>query len=151
MNALNELYQQVILDHNRKPRNFRVMETADRVATGDNPLCGDKIEVYVKLNGDVIDDVSFQGSGCAISQSSASLMTTSVIGKSIDEALELFSGFHDMVTSEVESPVDREKLGKLRAFGGVREFPSRVKCANLSWHTLRAALTDRAPDSVTTE
>lgn len=151
MSALTELYQQVILDHNRKPRNFRVMEQADRVATGDNPLCGDKIAVYLKLNGDVIEDVSFQGSGCAISQSSASLMTTSVIGKSIEDALKLFENFHDMVTSAVDSPIDKDKLGKLRAFGGVREFPSRVKCANLSWHTLRAALRDSTSDSVTTE
>jgi nitrogen fixation NifU-like protein len=150
MSALTELYQQVILDHNRKPRNFRVMEAADRVATGDNPLCGDKIDVYVKLNGDVIEDVSFQGSGCAISQSSASLMTTSVIGKTVGEALKLFSDFHDMVTSEVDSPINKEELGKLRAFGGVREFPSRVKCANLSWHTLRAALESES-ESVTTE
>jgi len=150
MNALNELYQQVILDHNRKPRNFRIMEEADKVVTGDNPLCGDKIEVYVKLRDNVIEDVSFQGSGCAISQSSASLMTTSVIGKSIDEALELFSSFHDMVTSEIDSPIDKESLGKLRAFGGVREFPSRVKCANLSWHTLRAAL-DSESEAITTE
>jgi nitrogen fixation NifU-like protein len=150
MSALNELYQQVILDHNRKPRNYRVMAEADRVATGDNPLCGDKIEVFVRLNGDRIEDVSFQGSGCAISQSSASLMTTSVMGKSIDEALELFSKFHEMVTSEVDSHIDKEGLGKLRAFGGVREFPSRVKCANLSWHTLRAALSSGV-DRVTTE
>jgi nitrogen fixation NifU-like protein len=150
MSALTELYQQVILDHNRKPRNFRVIEDADRVVSGDNPLCGDKVEVYVKLNGGVIEDVSFQGSGCAISQSSASLMTTSVIGKSVDEALVVFSRFHDMVTSEIDSPIDKEGLGKLRAFGGVREFPSRVKCANLSWHTLRVALESGA-DSVTTE
>ena len=150
MNALNELYQQVILDHNRKPRNFRIMQEADKVVTGDNPLCGVKIEVYVKLRDNVIEDVSFQGSGCAISQSSASLMTTSVIGKSIDEALELFSSFHNMVTSEIDSPIDKESLGKLRAFGGVREFPSRVKCANLSWHTLRAAL-DSESEAITTE
>ena len=150
MNALNELYQQVILDHNRKPRNFRIMQEADKVVTGDNPLCGDKIEVYVKLRDNVIEDVSFQGSGCAISQSSASLMTTSVIGKSIDEALELFSSFHDMVTSEIDSPMDKKSLGKLGAFGGVREFPSRVKCANLSWHTLRAAL-DSESEAITTE
>jgi nitrogen fixation NifU-like protein len=126
------------------------MEAADRVATGDNPLCGDKIDVYVKLNGDVIEAVSFQGSGCAISQSSASLMTTSVIGKTVDEWLGLFSNFHEMVTGDADGPIDKEVLGKLRAFGGVREFPSRVKCANLSWHTLRAAL-DSATDAVTTE
>ncbi len=150
MSALSDLYQQVILDHNRKPRNFRVMQTPDKFATGDNPLCGDKIEVFVKLDGDKIEDVSFQGSGCAISQSSASLMTTTVIGKSVDEAMELFAKFHEMVTSDLVSPVDKEALGKLRAFGGVREFPSRVKCANLTWHTLKAAL-DSEAELVTTE
>ena len=150
MSFLSDLYQEVILDHNRRPRNFGELTDANGMAEGYNPLCGDKIEVYVKLRDNVIEDVSFQGSGCAISQSSASLMTTSVIGKSIDEALELFSSFHDMVTSEIDSPIDKESLGKLRAFGGVREFPSRVKCANLSWHTLRAAL-DSESEAITTE
>jgi nitrogen fixation NifU-like protein len=150
MGELSELYQQVILDHNRKPRNFRVIDDADRVATGDNPLCGDKIKVYLKLNGDVIEDVSFQGSGCAISQSSASLMTTAVRGKSVAEALGLFERFHQMVTSDMNSDSDQADLGKLRAFAGVREFPSRVKCANLSWHTLRSALEDHA-EPVSTE
>lgn len=150
MSDLTELYQQVILDHNRKPRNFRVMEDADWVGTGDNPLCGDKIKVYLKLDGDVIEDVSFFGSGCAISQSSASLMTQSVLGKTVDEANDLFTRFHTMVTTEIGSAIDETGLGKLRAFGGVREFPSRVKCANLSWHTLRAALLSSA-DAVSTE
>ena len=147
---LRELYQQIILDHNRSPRNFRVMADADHVAQGDNPLCGDKIRVYVKLNGDVIDDISFDGSGCAISQSSASLMTTAVMGKTVAEAEELFDTFHDMVTAGVDQPADRQALGKLAAFAGVREFPARVKCANLAWHTLHAALGGRA-DPISTE
>ena len=150
MADLTELYQQVILDHNRKPRNFRVIEDADRVSFGDNPLCGDKIKVYVKLNGNVIEDVSFFGSGCAISQSSASLMTQSVLGKTVEEAIDLFTRFHTMVTTEIGSAIDETGLGKLRAFGGVREFPSRVKCANLPWHTLRSAL-ESGTDPVSTE
>lgn len=147
---LRELYQQIILDHNRSPRNFRVIAGADHVAHGDNPLCGDKIRVYVKLNGDVIDDISFDGSGCAISQSSASLMTTAVMGKTVAEAEELFDKFHDMVTAGVDQPADRQALGKLAAFAGVREFPARVKCANLAWHTLHAALGGQA-DPISTE
>ncbi len=150
MADLTELYQQVILDHNRKPRNFRVIEDADRVSFGDNPLCGDKIKVYLKLNGNVIEDVSFHGSGCAISQSSASLMTQSALGKTVEEAIDLFTRFHTMVTTEIGSAIDETGLGKLRAFGGVREFPSRVKCANLSWHTLRSAL-ESGTDPVSTE
>jgi nitrogen fixation NifU-like protein len=150
MADLTELYQQVILDHNRKPRNFRVIEDADRVSFGDNPLCGDKIKVYLKLNGNVIEDVSFHGSGCAISQSSASLMTQSVLGKTVEEAIDLFTRFHTMVTTGIGSAIDETGLGKLRAFGGVREFPSRVKCANLSWHTLRSALKS-GTDPVSTE
>jgi len=150
MADLTELYQQVILDHNRKPRNFRVIEDADRVSFGDNPLCGDKIKVYLKLNGNKIEDVSFHGSGCAISQASASLMTQSVLGKTVEEANDLFTRFHTMVTTEIGIAFDETGLGKLRAFGGVREFPSRVKCANLSWHTLRSAL-DSGSDPVSTE
>jgi nitrogen fixation NifU-like protein len=150
MADLTELYQQVILDHNRKPRNFRVIEDADRVSFGDNTLCGDKIKVYLRLNGNVIEDVSFHGSGCAISQSSASLMTQSVLGKTVEEAIDLFTRFHSMVTTEIGSAIDETGLGKLRAFGGVREFPSRVKCANLSWHTLRSAL-ESGTDPVSTE
>jgi nitrogen fixation NifU-like protein len=147
---LGDLYQQVILDHNRSPRNFRVMEDADRVADGDNPLCGDKIKVYLKLTGDVIEDVSFHGSGCAISQASASLMTTSVRGKSSADADELFRKFHAMVTGAAQGQPDRKELGKLAAFSGVREFPARVKCANLAWHTLHAALKQQM-ESVSTE
>jgi len=147
---MRDLYQQVILDHNRSPRNFREIEDADHVAHGDNPLCGDKIKVYVKLNGDVIEDVSFHGSGCAISQSSASLMTIAVMGKSIAEAEQLFHRFHGMVTADADQPARRKELGKLAAFAGVREFPARVKCANLAWHTLHAALCEHA-EPVSTE
>lgn len=137
---LRDLYQQIILDHNRSPRNFREMPNPDRAASGDNPLCGDRIKVYVKLNGDTIEDISFDGSGCAISQASASLMTTAVVGKTVSDAESLFHAFHDMVTSDPDKPGRGQGLGKLAAFAGVREFPARVKCANLAWHTLHAAL-----------
>ncbi len=138
MADLRELYQQVILDHNRSPRNFRVPEGANREAQGDNPLCGDKITVYAKVSPDgKIEDVGFQGSGCAISQASASLMTSAVKGKSTAEAEEMFEAFHGMVTGEKDTPTLPRKL---MAFGGVKEFPARVKCANLPWHTLHAAL-----------
>lgn len=148
MTDLTELYQQVILDHNRSPRNFREVPGANRTASGDNPLCGDRITLWVRVAGDRIEDVGFQGSGCAISQASASLMTTAVMGKSVDEAERLFQAFQQMVTGTEEG--DRKELGKLFAFAGVREFPARVKCANLPWHTLHAALKHRdAP--VTTE
>jgi nitrogen fixation NifU-like protein len=135
---LQELYQQVILDHNRAPRNFHEIPDANRTADGDNPLCGDQITLWVKVAGDVIEDVGFQGKGCAISQASASLMTTVVKGKTVAEAERLFERFHAMVAGSGEA--DRGELGKLLAFAGVREFPSRVKCANLPWHTLHAAL-----------
>lgn len=150
MAELGDLYQQVILDHNRSPRNFRVMEDAQRVASGDNPLCGDKIKVYLKLEGDVIEEVSFHGSGCAISQASASLMTTTVLGRTADEANELFRMFHDMVTDPDQGEHNWNALGKLVAFAGVREFPARVKCANLAWHTLHAAL-DQQAEPISTE
>lgn len=150
MAELGDLYQQVILDHNRSPRNFRVMEDAQRVASGDNPLCGDKIKVYLKLDGDVIEDVSFHGSGCAISQASASLMTTAVLGRTAADANELFRMFHDMVTDPDRGEPNRKALGKLVAFAGVREFPARVKCANLAWHTLHAAL-DQQAEPISTE
>ncbi|MFQ5702826.1 MAG: Fe-S cluster assembly sulfur transfer protein SufU [Gemmatimonadales bacterium] len=147
---VRELYQQVILDHNRSPRNFKVIDNANREASGDNPLCGDRITVYVRVNDGVIADVGFQGSGCAISQASASLMTTSVRGKSVAEARKLFGQFHSMVMGEHDSTSAVKSLGKLAALGGVREFPARVKCANLSWHTLKAAL-DGEPQPITTE
>jgi nitrogen fixation NifU-like protein len=148
MGDLRELYQQVILDHNRAPRNFHEIPDANRTASGDNPLCGDRITLWVKVTGDRVEDVGFQGSGCAISTASASLMTSVVKGKTVDEAERLFQHFHAMVTG-TEEP-DKARLGKLFAFAGVREFPARVKCANLPWHTLHAALESHAVP-VTTE
>lgn len=149
MADLRELYQQTILEHNRSPRNFKKLETANRTAEGNNPLCGDHITLYVRLDGDVIREIGFQGSGCAISQASASLMTAAVQGKTAVDAETLFHQFHDMVAGGPEAPADPKTLGKLAAFAGVKEFPARVKCANLSWHTLHAALQSQA--SVTTE
>jgi nitrogen fixation NifU-like protein len=148
MSELGELYQQVILDHNRKPRNFQKLADANRTAEGFNPLCGDQIQVYVKLEDDRIRDIGFQGSGCAISRASASLMTSALKGKSAAEAEELFQRFHRLVTTDEEN--DPAALGKLAVFSGVREFPARVKCASLAWHTLRAAL-QRQRDKVSTE
>ena len=136
---LDDLYQEVILDHGRKPRNFRVIPDADRQAEGLNPLCGDHFMVYVKLDGDRIADVAFEGSGCAISKASASLMTSSVKGKTVGEAEDLFSRFHTLVTEGPEK-VTLSDLGKLAALSGVCEFPTRVKCASLVWHTLKNAL-----------
>jgi len=149
MADLRELYQQTILEHNRSPRNFKKLGDANRTAEGNNPLCGDHITLYVRLDGDVIGDIGFQGSGCAISQASASLMTAAVQGKTAAEAETLFHQFHDMVAGGANAPADPKTLGKLAAFAGVKEFPARVKCANLSWHTLHAALQSQA--SVTTE
>ena len=142
MSDLSDLYQSVILDHNRSPRNCRAMTDADREAEGFNPLCGDRLRIWVRFGaGDVIEDVSFEGVGCAISQASASLMTTSVKGKTRTEALRLFAGFHDLVAGEhPHSAGPAPALGKLTVFAGVREYPSRVKCASLAWHALRSAL-----------
>jgi len=141
MDELRELYQATILDHNKKPRNFRPIERADRQADGHNPLCGDKLTVYLELDDDGrVADVSFQGSGCAISTASASLMTDLVKGKTIEEIEREFGRFHDLVTSPTDAPVDLAGLGKLAVFSGVREYPMRVKCATLAWHTLRAAI-----------
>lgn len=134
---LSELYQQVILDHSRSPRNFQKLEVANRVAEGHNPLCGDRVTVYVLLENDVIRDISFQGSGCAISKASASMMTASLKGKTKAEAEKLFAQFHEMITTGKSDPAD---LGKLAAFGGVNKFPARVKCAALPWHALVATL-----------
>ncbi len=144
---LDDLYQEVILDHHRRPRNFRVIE-GGRKAEGFNPLCGDQVTVYVCMNGDRIADVSFQGSGCAISRASASLMTEAVKGKTLDEADQLFGRFHQMITRSPDEPV--EDLGKLSVLAGVRQFPSRIKCASLAWHTLRSAAEAR-DDVVSTE
>ena len=133
------LYQELILDHNRKPRNFREMEHADHQLLGHNPLCGDQLTLWLKMDGDRIADVSFKGQGCAISKASASLMTTSVKGKTREEAEVIFEKFHDLVTGKLDE-VQAKELGSLRAFGGVSKFPLRVKCASLAWHTLHSAL-----------
>ena len=152
MSELRELYQQVILDHNRKPRNFRVLDSANRTAEGYNPLCGDQISLYLNVEGGVIKDAAFQGKGCAISKASASMMTAGVIGKRVDEAEALFQRVHAMLTSDraTHGDTNGEGVGKLAVFAGVREFPSRIKCAVLPWHTLRAALSGAA-EAVSTE
>lgn len=134
-----ELYQSVILDHNRRPRNHREMEVADARAEGKNPSCGDEVTVWLRLDGDTIADVSFKGAGCAISRASASIMTTAVKGKSVAEAEALFDRFHDLVTGQARSPGAAD-LGSLEVFSGVSRFPIRVKCASLSWHAFRLAL-----------
>lgn len=147
MTDLGDLYQQTILDHNRNPRNFRWIEKANRTAEGHNPNCGDRIKVFVELEGDIINDIAFQmpdGAGCAISKASASLMTAAVKGKPVAEAETLFQAFRDMLAGGPIAP------GKLAAFGGVSAFPARVKCANLAWHALHAALQNQS-DPVSTE
>lgn len=140
MADLRELYQQVVLDHNRSPRNFKKLPHANRTAEGTNPLCGDQITLYLVVTDDVIEDVGFQGTGCAISQASASLMTAAVKGKTKAEADALFHAFHAMATGAPSAEPDAKVLGKLVALSGVRQFPVRVKCANLPWHTLHEAL-----------
>ncbi len=139
---LRELYQQVILDHNKSPRNFRKLENANHTAEGYNPLCGDKINLYLIIEDDVVKDVGFQGSGCAISKASASLMSSIVKGMKKQEAEKLFEKFHDLVTGKLTNEEEIEELGKLAVFAGVRDFPARVKCASLAWHTLISALQD---------
>ena len=150
MAELNELYQQVILDHNKKPRNFKRLETANRRQEGYNPLCGDQITLYLEIDGDLIKDVGFQGSGCAISKASASMMTAAVKGKTKEEAEVMFDEFHHMVKGEFDPATEPHHLGRLTILAGVREFPARVKCASLSWHTLKAAL-EGVNQAVTTE
>jgi nitrogen fixation NifU-like protein len=147
MSDLSDLYQEVILDHNRRPRNFRALDVATHHAEGFNPLCGDRVTVFLHVHGDRIDDVAFQGSGCAISKASASLMTDRLKGCTVVEARDLFERFHRMVTTPMG--LDVEDLGKLSALAGVREFPVRVKCASLPWHTLKAALDRR--ENISTE
>jgi len=142
MSDLSDLYQEVILDHNKRPRNFRTLEGANHVAEGFNPLCGDRLHLYLRVEDGVVADVGFQGSGCAISKASASLMTDSIKGRPVADVRALFERFHTMVTTPPEESV--EDLGKLSVLAGVREFPVRVKCASLAWHTLKAAL-DRDP------
>lgn len=149
MSELRDLYQQVILDHNRKPRNFRKLEDANRTAEGYNPLCGDQITLALKVEDGVVKDAAFQGSGCAISKAAASMMTASIIGKREDEVEALSRRMHAMLTTDTNGDTARA-VGKLVVFAGVREFPSRVKCATLAWHTLEAALKQVA-EPVSTE
>jgi nitrogen fixation protein NifU and related proteins len=146
---LRELYQEVIFDHNRNPRNFRVMDDADRKVEGFNPLCGDRLTLFLKMDGDKIIDASFQGSGCAISTASVSLMTEIIRGKTEAEADALFKTFHEMTTGKDEQ-INLEAVGKLAVLAGVREYPARVKCATLAWHTLDAALKNQQ-QSISTE
>ena len=159
MSELSELYQQVILDHNKKPRNFRKLETANHSAEGYNPLCGDQLTVYLNLEDDAVKEISFEGSGCAISKAAASMMTQAVKGKSKQQAEQLFNEFHGMVTGDEDRDEDNAEdgdeekeaggLGNLRVFAGVREFPVRVKCATLAWHTMHAALNNQ--ETISTE
>ena len=150
MSELRELYQSVILDHNKKPRNFGALERANRSADGYNPLCGDKVRVSLEVEDEVVKEVRFEGAGCAISTASASLMTEAVAGKPLDEVLRLFDGFHALVTADPTTQVDGSGLGKLIVFAGVREFPMRVKCATLAWHTMHAAV-EEEQEPVSTE
>ncbi len=138
MSDLSDLYQEVILDHNRRPRNFHALADASHTAEGYNPLCGDRLTLYLRLAGETIEEVAFEGAGCAISKASASMMTDALKGRSVAEADALFERFHRMVTTPPDQPV--EDMGKLSSLAGVREFPVRVKCASLAWHTLKAAL-----------
>ncbi len=140
MSDLTDLYQEIVLDHNSKPRNFRKAEQANRSAEGFNPICGDRVLIYVEMEGDKIKDVAFQGTGCAISRASTSMMTEAVKGKSKAEAQRLFDLFHRQITSDDD--IDLDELGDLEAFSGIRDYPSRVKCVSLGWHTLRSALDD---------
>ncbi len=150
MSDLRELYQEVILDHSKRPRNFGTLEGASHRARGDNPICGDKLTLYLTVKDGTVEEVCFEGKGCAISTASASMLTQLVKGKRTDEALDLFERFHTVLTTPPDEDVDLGSLGKLAALAGVREFPLRVKCATLAWHTLNAALEGR-DNSVTTE
>lgn len=149
MSELQDLYQELIVDHNRRPRNRRRIENADRQAAGYNPLCGDRVNVFVKLKGDVIEDLAFEGKGCAISTASASLMTETLKGKTLAEAESLYQCFHDLVTG-VQNGCDHVDLGKLEVFSGVSKYPARVKCASLVWHAVKSAL-DGTAETVSTE
>jgi len=144
MNEIQELYQQVILDHNKNPRNFGEIADATNKAEGFNPLCGDHIDVSAVVEGDRIKEIKFYGSGCAISKASASIMTTLLVGKTVDEAKLLFDEFHNIVTADIRDRVDDLQIGKLAVFCGVREFPARVKCASLAWHTMIQALENQS-------
>lgn len=148
MAELRDLYQEVILEHSKAPRNFKALETANHRAEGYNPLCGDRFTVYLQMDGDTVRDISFQGAGCAISKASASMMTQTVKGKTRQEAHRIFERFHNLVTGH--SHGQESELGKLAVFSGVSEFPVRVKCATLAWHTLQAAL-EGQQEKVSTE
>ena len=150
MSDLDELYQEIVLEHNKHPANFRKLDRANRTSEGYNPICGDRITLYLELKGDVVLDIGFQGSGCAISRASASMMTESIKGKSGAEAETIFNSFHQMVTRDPGSDFDNVELGDLEMLAGLSEFPVRVKCATLSWHTMRAALAGQK-DAVYTE
>lgn len=150
MADLRDLYQEVILDHNKKPRNFHKLEHANRQADGYNPLCGDKLSVFIQIEDGIVKDIGFVGAGCAISTASASMMTESLKGKTEAEAKTIFERFHHLVTNHSEPQPDPATLGKLAVFSGVREYPVRVKCATLAWHTMRAAL-DGSRETVATE
>ena len=147
MTDLGEVYQEVILDHYRRPRNFKVLESANQEANGHNPLCGDRVRVYLKVEHGVVVDACFQGAGCAISTASASMMTEAIKGSTFEEAMQLFHRFHEKMTSS--DGVEGESLGKLEAFSGVRKIPIRVKCATLPWHTLKAALENKGTSAST--
>jgi nitrogen fixation NifU-like protein len=149
MSELTDLYQEVILDHNRRPHNFRVIDGATAKQEGYNPLCGDRLTLYLTLEGDVIKDAAFQGQGCAISKASASLMTDAIKGKTVVEARDLFEHFHAMITSDTDT--QQEDMGKLSVLAGVREFPTRIKCASLAWHTMKAAVASETDAPVSTE
>jgi nitrogen fixation NifU-like protein len=149
MDEMRELYQETILDHHKHPRNFKKLDSS-LSSEGYNPLCGDRITVYVLLDGDVIEDIAFEGSGCAICTASASVMTESLKGKTTGEAEQLFGKFHDLVTGDPSETPNTEGLGKIAVFFGVREYPVRIKCATLAWHTLRAALAGKS-EAVSTE
>ncbi len=149
MSGLSDLYQEILLEHNNKPRNFRKVEDASATAEGYNPLCGDQITLYLKVVDDTVEDVGFQGVGCAISRASASMMTQSIKGRSLDEAQGVFEAFHNMITHPHEEP-DYDTLGDLETLAGVNEYPTRIKCAILAWHTMRSALSGER-QAVTTE
>ena len=145
MSDLSDLYQEVILDHNRRPRNFHALDNATHAADGHNPLCGDRLRVYLRVEDGIVSDVAFEGAGCAISKASASMMTDAVKGRTVGEVDALFERFHRMVTTPPDRPV--EDMGKLSSLAGVREFPVRVKCASLAWHTLKAAMAQQTKAS----
>jgi nitrogen fixation protein NifU and related proteins len=149
VSELSDLYQEVILDHNRRPHNFRVIDNASAKQEGYNPLCGDRLTLYLTLEGDVIKDAAFQGQGCAISKASASLMTDAIKGKTVAEARDLFEHFHAMITSDIDTQT--EDLGKLSVLSGVRDYPTRIKCASLAWHTMKAAVAHETEAPVSTE